>query len=174
LFKECTYQPQLELLDYLRKNGFEIYIVSGGGVDFMRAFAEGAYGIRRDRVIGSSAKVRFEAQDGHSVLLKLGELNSFDDREAKPENISLHIGRRPILACGNSDGDLAMMRYAVSGAGARLALLVHHDDGEREYAYDREFPLSPLAEALEKADQYGINVISMKRDWNTVFAHAGA
>jgi phosphoglycolate phosphatase-like HAD superfamily hydrolase len=173
LFKDCIYQPQLELLDFLRKNGFENYIVSGGGVDFIRAFAEGDYGIRRERVIGSSAKLSFETPNGHPVLMKLSEVNSFDDREAKPENISLHIGRRPILACGNSDGDLAMMRYAVSGAGLRLALLVHHDDAEREFAYDREFRLSPLAEALDKADQYGIKVISVKRDWNTVFGPAG-
>ncbi len=102
--------------------------------------------------------------------MKLGELNSFDDREAKPQNIGLHIGRRPILAFGNSDGDLAMLRYTKVGTGARLALLVHHDDAEREFAYDREFKLSPLTEALDKAAEYGITVVSMKRDWKTVFA----
>ncbi len=103
------------------------------------------------------------------MLMKAAELNSFDDREVKPQNIGLHIGSRPILAFGNSDGDLAMLRYTKSGPGARLALLVHHDDAEREFVYDREFKLSPLAEALDKADDYGITVVSMKRDWATVF-----
>lgn len=102
--------------------------------------------------------------------MKIGELNSFDDREAKPQNIGLHIGRRPILAFGNSDGDLAMLRYTMSGPGARLALLLHHDDAGREMAYDREFALSPLAEALDRAKEYGITVVSMRRDWRTVFA----
>jgi phosphoserine phosphatase len=173
LFKECTYRPQVELLEYLRANGFSTYIVSGGGIDFIRAFAEEAYGISREQVIGSSGKLRFEAQEGGTTLMKLGELNSFDDREAKPQNIGLHIGRRPILAFGNSDGDLAMLRYAKWGQGSRLALLVHHDDAEREFAYDRDFALSPLAEALDKAGEYGITVVSMKRDWKTVFADGG-
>jgi phosphoglycolate phosphatase-like HAD superfamily hydrolase len=169
LFKRCTYRPQVELLGYLRENGFKTFIVSGGGVDFIRAFAEEAYDIPREQVIGSSGKLRFEAKNGHAGLTKLADLNSFDDREAKPQNIGLHIGRRPLLAFGNSDGDLAMMRYAVSGQGARLALLIHHDDAEREVAYDREFRLSPLTEALDKAEEYGITVVSMKRDWNVVF-----
>jgi phosphoserine phosphatase len=166
LFKRCTYRPQVELLEYLRTNGFKTYIVSGGGVDFIRAFAEEAYGIAREQVIGSSAKLRFDVAGKN--LQKLGELNSFDDRDAKPQNIGLHIGRRPILAFGNSDGDLAMMRYTLAGKGARLALLLHHDDAEREFAYDRDFRLSPLVEALDKADEYGITVVSMKRDWNVV------
>jgi len=174
LFKQCTYQPQIELLDLLRKNGFKTFIVSGGGVDFIRAFAEEAYGIPREQVIGSSVKLRFEAHGDRTRIMKLAELNSFDDREVKPVNIALQIGRRPILAFGNSDGDLAMLRYAGGGPGARLALLVHHDDAAREVAYDREFRLSPLAEALDKADQYGITVVSMKNDWNTVFGAAGA
>jgi len=174
LFKQCTYQPQIELLDLLRKNGFKTFIVSGGGVDFIRAFAEEAYSIPREQVIGSSVKLRFEAHGDRTAIMKLAELNSFDDREVKPANIALHVGRRPILAFGNSDGDLAMLRYARGGSGARLALLIHHDDAEREVAYDREFRLSPLAEALDKADQYGITLVSMKRDWNTVFGAAGA
>jgi phosphoserine phosphatase len=169
LFKQCTYRPQVELLGYLRDNGFKTYIVSGGGVDLMRAFAEEAYGIAREQVIGSSMKLRFEIKDGRAQLIKVGELGNFDDREAKPANIGLHIGRRPLLACGNSDGDLAMMRYTTGGAGPRLALLLHHDDPEREFAYDREFKLSPLAEALDKAAEYGITVVSMKRDWKVVF-----
>ena len=120
-------------------------------------------------MIGSSAKLKFEVAGERPALMKLGELNSFDDREVKPQNIGLHIGRRPILAFGNSDGDLAMLRYTKAGPGARLALLVHHDDAEREFAYDREFKLSPLVEALDKAAEYGITVVSMKRDWKTVF-----
>ena len=169
LFKECIYRPQIELLDYLRLNGFKTYIVSGGGVDFMRAFAEEVYGIPREQVIGSSVKTRLDIKNKGVVLLKAGDLNSFDDREVKPQNIGLHIGRRPILAFGNSDGDLAMLRYTKTGVGARLALLVHHDDADREVAYDRDFRLSPLAEALDKAKEYGITVVSMRRDWKAIF-----
>ena len=169
-FNRLIYQPQLELLDFLRANGFKTFIVSGGGIDLMRAFAEEAYGIPPEQVIGSSVKTRFEISSDRSDLIKLAELNSFDDREVKPANIYLHIGRRPILAFGNSDGDLAMLRYTKTGIGPRLALLIHHDDAEREFAYDREFRLSPLAEALDKANEYGITVVSMKRDWKTVFA----
>jgi phosphoserine phosphatase len=169
LFTQCTYRPQVELLAFLRDNGFKTYIVSGGGIDLIRAFAEEAYGIPREHVIGSSVKTRFEFMNGRGGLMKLAELNSFDDREAKPANIGLHIGRRPILAFGNSDGDLAMLRYAKTGPGARLALLIHHDDAEREVAYDRDFKLSPLVEALDKAKEYGITVVSMKKDWNVVF-----
>ncbi len=168
-FTQCAYKPQVELLEYLRANGFKTFIVSGGGIDFIRAFAAESYGIPREQVIGSSGKLRFEMENGHAVLLKVPEVGSFDDREVKPQNIGLHIGRRPILAFGNSDGDLAMLRYTKSGAGPRLALLLHHDDAEREFAYDREFKLSPLAEALDKADMYGIDVVSMKRDWACVF-----
>jgi haloacid dehalogenase-like hydrolase len=169
LFKQCVYRPQLELLAYLRDNGFKTYVVSAGGADFMRAFADEVYGVPREQVIGSSVKLRYEVRDDRVSLMKLPELNSFDDREAKALSIGLHIGRRPLLAFGNSDGDLAMMRYAKSGSGARLALLLHHDDAEREMAYDREFRLSPLSEALDKAAGYGITVVSMKRDWKAVF-----
>jgi hypothetical protein len=160
---------QVELLAYLRENGFKTYIVSAGGVDFMRAFAEEAYGIPREQVIGSSVKLRYDLRDNRVSLVKLPELNSFGDREVKALNIGLHIGRRPLLAFGNSDGDLAMMRYTKSGSGPRLALLLHHDDAAREAAYDREFRLSPLSEALDKAQDYVITVVSMKRDWNVVF-----
>lgn len=165
----CTYQPQVELLALLRANGFRTFIVSGGGVDFIRAFSEEAYGVLRDQVIGSSVRFRFEVRDGRAEIVKAAELDSFDDREVKPANIALHIGRRPILAFGNSDGDLAMLRYVATGDGPRLALLLHHDDADREFAYDREFRLSPLAEALDHASEYGIELVSMKRDWNCVF-----
>jgi phosphoserine phosphatase len=171
LFTELTYQPQVELLQFLRDSGFKIFIVSGGGIDLIRAFAEERYGIPRDQVIGSSVQTRFEMRNGRGELVKLAELDSFDDREVKPHNIGLHIGRRPILAFGNSDGDLAMLRYTKTGPGPRMALLVHHDDAAREFAYDREFKLSPLAEALDKAGEYGITVVSMERDWKTVFAN---
>jgi haloacid dehalogenase-like hydrolase len=169
LFKQCTYRPQVELLTYLRDNGFKTYIVSAGGADFMRAFADEAYGVPREQVIGSSVKLRYDSGGDRVSLSKLSELNIFNDREAKPLSIGLHIGRRPLLAFGNSDGDLPMMRYAKSGSGPRLALLLHHDDAEREAAYDREFRLSPLSEALDKAQDYGITVVSMKRDWKVVF-----
>jgi phosphoserine phosphatase len=170
LFTELTYQPQVELLQFLRDSGFRTFIVSGGGIDLIRAFAEERYGIPRNQVVGSSVQTRFEMRDGRGELVKIAEIDSFDDREIKPHNIGLHIGRRPILAFGNSDGDLAMLRYTRTGPGPRLALLIHHDDGEREFAYDGDFKLSPLAEALDRADEYGITVVSMKRDWNTVFA----
>jgi phosphoserine phosphatase len=169
LFTECTYGPQVELLGLLRDNGFKTFIVSGGGIDLIRAFAEEAYGIPRDQVVGSSVKTRFEMRGGCGEIVKLAEIDSFDDREVKPHNIGLHIGRRPILAFGNSDGDLAMLRYCKTGEGPRLALLLHHDDGGREVAYDRDFKLSPLADALDKAGEYGITVVSMKRDWKEVF-----
>jgi len=169
LFKQCVYRPQLELLAYLRDHGFKTYIVSAGGADFMRAFVDEAYGVPREQVIGSSVKLRYEGGGERVSLSKLSELNLFNDREAKALSIGLHIGRRPMLAFGNSDGDLPMMRYAKSGSGARLALLLHHDDAERETAYDREFRLSPLSEALDKARDYGITVVSMKRDWKAVF-----
>ncbi|WP_116809761.1 HAD family hydrolase [Steroidobacter cummioxidans] len=169
LFKRCVFRPQIELLDYLRDNGFRTFIVSGGGIDLMRAMSEEAYSIPREQVIGSSLKTRVDVQAGVLTLFKLSELGTFDDREVKVENIGLHIGRRPILAFGNSDGDLAMMRYTLAGPRARLALLLHHDDAEREFAYDREFRLSPLSEALDCAEKDGIRVVSMKRDWCTVF-----
>lgn len=168
-YTQLVYRPQIDLMAYLRANGFTIFIVSGGGVDLIRAFAEEVYGVARAQVIGSSVKTRFEMRNGHGVLVKLAELNSFDDREAKVENIGLHIGRRPILAFGNSDGDLAMLRYVRTGKGPRLSLLLHHDDAEREFSYDREFHFSPLAEALDNASAYGLNLVSMKRDWKIVF-----
>jgi phosphoglycolate phosphatase-like HAD superfamily hydrolase len=169
LFKQCVFRPQVELLDYLRDHGFKTFIVSGGGIDLIRAVSEEAYSIPRECVVGSSLKTRVDVQNGVFTLFKTSELDTFDDREVKVENIGLHIGRRPIFAFGNSDGDLAMMRYTLAGPGARLALLLHHDDADREFAYDREFKLSPLNEALDAADRYGLKVVSMKRDWGAVF-----
>jgi hypothetical protein len=169
LFKQCTYRPQVELLEYLRANGFRTWIVSGGGIELIRAFAQEAYGIPREQVIGSSGKLGYEVTDGRVSLRKSADLNSFDDREAKVQNIGLHISRRPILAFGNSDGDLAMLRYTLPGGGARLGLLLHHDDPEREVVYDRDFKLSPLVEALDTSGEYGITVVSMRNDWAAVF-----
>ena len=168
-FTELVFQPQLDLLGFLRRNGFKTFIVSGGGIDLIRAFAEDAYGINREQIVGSSSQTRFELSPGAAHVVKLAELDSFDDREAKPQNIALHIGRRPLLCVGNSDGDLAMLRYTLAGAGLRLGLLVHHDDGQREFAYDRDFQLSPLSEALDHAADYGLTLVSMKDDWKTIF-----
>ena len=168
-YPKVVYQPQLELLAHLRANGFKTFIVSGGGVDFMRAFAEQVYGVPPEQVIGSSVKTELQETGGHFVLMKLAQLDTFDDRAVKPANIGLHIGRRPILAFGNSDGDQAMLRYTLDGPGLRLALLVHHDDDERETAYDRGFRLSPLTETLDRAAEFGIQLVSVKRDWAKVF-----
>jgi phosphoglycolate phosphatase-like HAD superfamily hydrolase len=176
-YVDLVYQPQLELMDYLRANGFQTWIVSGGGADFIRTFAEARFGVPPSQVIGSTVRTQVQEQNGRLDLFKLPQLDTFDDREVKVENIGLHIGRRPILAFGNSDGDLSMMRYTLSGSGRRLALLLHHDDAEREVAYDREFRLSPLVKALDHADAYGLRRVSMSRDWATVFPpeeeHAG-
>jgi hypothetical protein len=164
-----VYQPQIELLTFLRASGFRTFIVSGGGLDFIRAFAERAYGIPPWQVIGSTVKTHFQIVDGQCELMKLAELNSFNDRDAKVENIGLHIGGKPILAFGNSDGDMAMMRYTMSGTGPRMALLLHHDDAAREMEYDREFHVSPLSEALDRADEFGFRVVSMRNDWTKIF-----
>jgi phosphoglycolate phosphatase-like HAD superfamily hydrolase len=170
LYKECVYQPMLELLAYLRKNGFKTFIASGGGVDFIRCFAEDAYGIPPERVIGTSGKTRFEVdKDGNTKLIKLPELLSLDDGPGKPVNIHLHVGRRPILAFGNSDGDLQMLQYTASGKGKRLALLLHHDDDRREYAYDRKSKVGRLDKALDEAKKRDWTVVSMKNDFKKVF-----
>jgi hypothetical protein len=170
LVKECVYLPQIELLAYLKANDFKTFIVSGGGIEFIRGFAEETYGIPPERVIGSSMKTRFELRDGKAVLIKLPELNSLDDGVGKPININLHIGRRPILAFGNSDGDLEMLQYTADGSGPRLMLLLHHDDREREYAYDRTSKVGRLDKAWDEATMRGWQVVSMKRDFKTVFA----
>lgn len=170
LFIQGAYLPQCELLTYLRVNGFKTYIVTGGGVEFVRVVAEELYGIPPEQVIGSSTRMKLETVDGQAVLRKLPELGSFDDRDEKVVNIALHIGRRPIFAFGNSDGDLAMMRYTLGGDGPRMAWYLHHDDAAREFAYDRDFKLSPLREGLDHAVEYGIGMVSMKNDWREVFA----
>jgi hypothetical protein len=169
LFTECVYQPQLELLAYLRANGFKTFIVSGGGVDFMRAYTDEAYGVPREQVVGSSAKTRFELQGGRAMLVKLPELNSLDDKEGKPININLQIGRRPLLAFGNSDGDQQMLQYTAGREGPSLMALVHHDDAVREYAYDRDSAIGRLDKALDEALAQNWLVVSMRDDWLTIF-----
>lgn len=171
-YTRCVYRPQLELLAYLRDRGFRVFIVTGGGVDFVRAFADEAYEVPPERVIGSSMKTRFEARDDRGELVKLPEVNSVDDGPGKPVNINLQIGRRPILAFGNSDGDLPMLQYTAAGPGPRLMLLLHHDDAAREYAYDRDSSVGRLDEALGAAGRRGWSVVSMKDDWETVFPPA--
>ncbi|WP_332864918.1 HAD family hydrolase [Pannus brasiliensis] len=168
-FTEIVFQPQLELLDYLRANGFKIFIVSGGGIEFVRAFSEEVYGIPPEQVIGSSVKTRFEERDGRSTLVKLPELGSYDDREGKPVNINLHIGRRPILAFGNSDNDLAMLQYTADHRRSSLILLLHHDDGSREWAYDRDTRIGRLDTALDEATRRGWTIVSIQRDFQRVY-----
>ena len=171
-FTEMTYQPMLEVLAYLRANGFKNYIVSGGGIEFMRPWAEAAYGVPPEQVIGSSVKTKFELRDGRPMIVRLPELNFNDDKGGKPVGINQHIGRRPIAAFGNSDGDLQMLQYVGAGGGTRFCLYVHHDDAGREYAYDRADHLAKLDKGLDEAAAKGWTVVSMKNDWNVVCAVA--
>lgn len=170
LYTEMVYQPQLELLAYLRANGFKTFIVSGGGVEFMRVFADKVYGIPPEQVVGSSGVVKFRADAaGKPQLFKEGKVEFIDDGPGKPVGINRFIGRRPILAFGNSDGDLQMLQYTAGGSGPRLALIVHHTDAEREWAYDRKSQIGKLDKALDEAAAKGWTVIDMKQDWKTVF-----
>ena len=175
LFTEMVYQPMLELLAYLRANGFKNFIVSGGGIDFMRPWTEKVYGIPPEQVIGSSIKTKFEMRDGKPVLVRLPELNFNDDKGDKPVGINQHIGRRPIAAFGNSRGDKEMLEYTQGGSGARFMLLVLHDDAAREYAYGPalglpDVKLGAFTQALyEQTKKDGWTVVSMKGDWKTVF-----
>ena len=159
----------IEILSYLRANGFKTYIVSGGGVEFMRAFAEKVYGIPPEQVIGSSGKQKFELRDGKPVLLKLPEIDFIDDKEGKPVAINKFIGRRPIAAFGNSDGDLQMLQWTAAGSGARFMGLVHHTDAAREWAYDRKSSIGQLDKALDDAKAKGWTLVSMKDDWRRIF-----
>ncbi len=164
LYTEMVYQPMLELLTYLRANGFKTFIVSGGGIEFMRPWTERVYGIPPEQVVGSSIETRFEMRDGEPVLVRLPKISFIDDREGKPVGINLHIGRRPIFTFGNSDGDLEMLQWTAAGEGARFAGLVHHTDGAREYAYDGD-----SAKARAEAEAGGWTVVDMKEDWKTIY-----
>jgi phosphoserine phosphatase len=167
-YTEMVFQPMLELLAYLRANDFKTFIVSGGGIEFMRAFAEITYGVPPEQVIGSSGKLKFEVQDGGPVLTKLSDIVLIDDNVEKPTAIHQHIGRRPIAAFGNSDGDLEMLQWTTCGDGARFGLIVHHTDAEREWAYERS-AAGVLDKALVEAEAKGWTVVDMKTDWRRVF-----
>jgi phosphoglycolate phosphatase-like HAD superfamily hydrolase len=169
-YTENIFQPMVELLAYLRANGFKTYIVSGGGIEFMRPWVEKAYGIPPEQVVGSSIKTKFELVDGKPDLVRLPEMNFIDDGPGKPVGINQYIGHRPIAAFGNSDGDLQMLEWTAAGSGPRFMLLVHHTDGVREYAYDRKSSFGKLDKALDEANARGWTVVSMKDDWKTVFA----
>lgn len=168
-YDELIYQPMLELLTYLRANGFKTFIVTGGGIEFVRAFSEERYGIPPERVIGSSIKTKFEMRDGQPSLVRLPEINFIDDKEGKPVGIQQYIGLRPLAAFGNSDGDLQMLQWTTAGSGPRFGLLVHHTDAEREYAYDKGLPIGPLDKALDEASAHGWTVVDMKKDWKVIF-----
>jgi phosphoglycolate phosphatase-like HAD superfamily hydrolase len=168
-YTEMVYQPMLELMAYLRANGFKTFIVSGGGIEFMRPWTEAVYGIPPEQVVGSSGKLQFEMRDGKPVIVKLPAIDFIDDKDGKPIGISEHIGRRPIAAFGNSDGDLQMLQYTAAGSGARFCLYVHHDDAVREYAYDRKDPLARLDKGWDEAVAKGWTVVSMKDDWKQIF-----
>ena len=171
-YVDCTYQPQLELLELLRDNGFQTFIVSGGGIDFLRAFAEEAYGIPPERVVGTSVEATYELRDGEPVIVKQASGLFVDDKQGKPVGIHQHIGRRPILAVGNSDGDFQMLEYTTAGPGPRLGVIVHHTDAAREFAYDRESAVGRLDRALDEAAPRGWVVVDMAKDWATVFRAA--
>jgi hypothetical protein len=168
-YSELVYQPMLELLAYLRANEFKTYIVSGGGIEFMRPWTQRVYGIPPEQVVGSSIKLKYELRDGKPVLVRLPEIDFIDDRAGKPVGIQKFIGKRPIAAFGNSDGDLEMLMWTTAGPGPRFGLIVHHTDGEREYAYDRQSPVGKLDKALDEAGKRGWTVVSMKSDWKTIF-----
>jgi hypothetical protein len=160
----------VELLAYLRANSFKTFIVSGGGIEFMRLWAEQAYGIPPEQVIGSSIVTKFEIRDGKPVLVRLPQLNFLDDKAGKPVAINQHIGRRPIAAFGNSDGDLQMLQWTAAGSGARFMGLVHHTDADREWAYDRDSSIGRLNKALDEAKAKNWTVVDMKKDWKRVFS----
>jgi len=171
-YTQMVYQPMLEVLDYLRGQGFKTFIVSGGGIEFMRPWVEKVYGIPPEQVVGSSIKTRFEIRNGNPILVRLSELNFIDDKEGKPIGINSRIGRRPIAAFGNSDGDLQMLQWTTAGKGARFALFVHHTDAEREWAYDRNSSIGRLDKGLDEAQANGWTVVDMKKDWKVIFPPA--
>ena len=169
LYTECVYQPMLELIAFLQANQFKLYIVSGGGVEFMRVWTESVYGIPSENVIGSTIRTRYELRGDRPVLMRLPEVDFIDDHAGKPVGIGKFLGKRPIAAFGNSDGDFEMLRYVTSGPRPRFGLIVHHTDAEREYAYDRNSLVGRLDHALVEAPTRGWSVVDMKRDWRVVF-----
>jgi len=171
-YTEMIYQPMLELVAYLRANGFKTFVVSGGGIEFMRPWTERVYGIPPEQVVGSSIKTKFAMQDGKPVLMRLAEANFIDDGEGKPVGINEHIGRRPIAAFGNSDGDLQMLQWTAAGDGARFCLYVHHTDAAREWAYDKASSVGQLDKGLVEAAARGWTVVDMKQDWKVIYPPA--
>ncbi len=169
-YTNLVYQPMVELLNYLRANDFKTFIVSGGGIEFMRPWAQKAYGIPPAQVVGSSIKLKYELRDGKPLLFRLPEINFIDDKEGKPIGIQNYIGQRPIAAFGNSDGDYQMLEWTTAGSGQRLSMIVHHDDAKREYAYDRNTAFGKLDKALDAAPSHGWILISMKEDWKRIFS----
>jgi phosphoglycolate phosphatase-like HAD superfamily hydrolase len=168
-YTDLVYQPMIEVLAYLRANGFKTFIVSGGGIEFMRPWVEKAYGIPPEQVVGSSGKLKYEVRDGKPVLVKLPEVNLIDDGPGKPVGIQQHIGRRPVMCFGNSDGDLQMLQYTTAAPGARFGLIVHHTDAEREWAYDRDSHIGKLNKALDEAPKSGWVVTDMKKEWKVIY-----
>ena len=168
-YDKMIFQPMVELMEYLRENQFKTFIVSGGGIDFLRVFAEEAYGIPPEQVVGSSIKAKYEVRDGKPVIVKVPKLNFIDDKEGKPVGIYQHIGRRPIFAAGNSDGDFQMLEWTTAGKGARFGLIVHHTDAEREFAYDRDSHIGRLDKGLDAAEEKGWEIIDMKSAWKTIY-----
>jgi phosphoglycolate phosphatase-like HAD superfamily hydrolase len=171
-YTELVFQPQLELLSYLRANGFKTYIVSGGTIDFMRPWSQAVYGIPPEQVIGSTQAVRYAVQNGKPVLVREPKLEFNDDGPGKPVGIYRQIGRRPILAVGNSDGDFEMLEYTTGGDGPRMGVLIHHDDADREFAYDRASHIGKLDKALDAARTKGWTVVSMRQDWQQIYPQA--
>jgi len=169
LFTEMVYQPMLELLDYLRANGFKTFIVSGGGIEFMRPWTERVYGIPPEQVVGSSGGLKYELRDGNPALIKMPEIAHNDDKDGKPVGIQRHIGRRPIFAAGNSDGDLQMLQWTAANTRPGFCLYIHHTDAEREWAYDRDSHIGKLDKGLDEAMAKGWTITSMKNDWKMVF-----
>jgi phosphoglycolate phosphatase-like HAD superfamily hydrolase len=169
-YTDMVYAPMLELLTYLRANGFKTFIVSGGGIEFMRPWAERVYGVPPEQVIGSSIKTTYAVEDGKPVIRRLPELNFIDDKAGKPIGVHQHIGRRPLMAFGNSDGDFEMLEWTTRGPGPRFGLLLHHTDAEREWAYDRESHIGKLARGLDEAPARGWTVVDMQNDWAMVFS----
>jgi phosphoglycolate phosphatase-like HAD superfamily hydrolase len=168
-YTELVFQPMLEVLAYLRSNGFKTFIVSGGTVEFMRVFAEKVYGVPPEQVVGTTFKTRFDMRDGKPVLMRLPEIDFIDDGPGKPVGIQKFIGRRPIMAFGNSDGDLQMLQWTTSGKGPRFGMIVHHTDAEREWAYDRESHIGKLAKALDEAPKSGWTVVDLKKEWKVIY-----
>ena len=168
-YTEFVFQPMLELLAYLRANGFQTWIVSGGAIEFMRACAEARYGVPPQQIVGSSVKTKYQVRNGQPVIVRLPQIDFIDDKAGKPVGIQKFVGKRPIAAFGNSDGDFEMLEWVTSAPGARLGLIVHHDDADREFAYDRKSAMGRLSPGLDEGPKRGWTTVSMKDDWKKIY-----